>query len=382
MEIPRSLLKELKVLRREIHQYPELSGEEYETRDRLLSFIRPCDPDDIYMMGETGLAVAFNGKEEGPVIHFRAELDALPIDEINDFSYASRNEGVSHKCGHDGHMTVVAGLSRLFAENPPDKGRVILLFQPAEEDGRGAISIFNDPKFDQIKPDYVFAFHNLPGFDMHQVVYKSGTFTAAAKSLIIKMEGKTSHAAEPEKGINPAYVISGILEASTKIMQTNPEKKDFSLITPVYMKLGEAGAYGVSAGCGDLRVTLRSFSNKSMNILTDKLNDIIHKIADKHGVKVTVEETETFQANMNDEESVEFVKKAAEEIGADKREISFPFKWGEDYGVFTDKFPGAMFGIGSGRDQPALHNPDYDFPDEIIETGMKMFYGISKQILK
>lgn len=382
MEISQSLLKELKVLRREIHQYPELSGEEYETRDRLLNFIRPCDPDDIYMMGETGLAIAFNGKEDGPVIHFRAELDALPIEEENDFSYASRNSGVSHKCGHDGHMTIVAGLSRLFAENPPKKGRVVLLFQPAEEDGRGAISIYKDPKFDQIKPDYVFALHNLPGFDMHQIVYKSGTFTAAAKSLIIQLKGRTSHAAEPEKGINPAYVMSGILEKSKKIVQTNPEKKDFCLITPVYMKLGEPGAYGVSAGCGDLRLTLRSFSNKTMNILSDKLNEIIYSLAEEHGVEVDIEETESFQANMNDEQSVEFVKKAAEEIEADTREITFPFKWGEDYGVFTEKFPGAMFGMGSGRDQPALHNPDYDFPDELIETGMKMFYGISKQILK
>lgn len=382
MEISQSLLKELKALRREIHQYPELSGEENETRDRLLNYIRPCEPDNIYMLGETGLAIGFNGAEDGPVIHFRAELDALPIDEVNDFSYVSRNPGVSHKCGHDGHMTIVAGLSRLFAENRPQKGRVILLFQPAEEDGRGALSVLNDSKFKKFEPDYVFALHNLPGFDMHDVVHKTGTFTAAAKSLIIKMKGKTSHAAEPEKGINPAYVISGILEKSKSITQTDPCEKDFCLITPVYMKLGERGAYGVSAGCGDLRLTLRSFSNDVMEELSGKLKQIIEEVSTEYNVETEIEETEKFTANVNSEEAVDMIKKAARHADLNTREISYPFKWGEDYGEFTNKYNGAMFGLGSGRNQPALHNPDFDFPDELIETGLKMFYGISKEILK
>lgn len=380
MNIDEKLLRELKTLRRTIHQYPEVSGEEHETRDLILDFVRPTDPDEIYMIAETGLAVVFNGKKPGPAVLFRAELDALPIQEENDFSYTSRNEGVAHNCGHDGHMTILAGMAQLYGETRPEKGRVILLFQPSEEDGRGARAILNDNKFSKIEPDYVFALHNLPGYPMHQVACKEGTFSAAAESIIFRLKGKTSHAAEPEKGANPAYAISEVLEQSKSLIQPDPEKEDFSLVTPVYIHVGEK-AYGVSAGDGDLRVTLRSFSNEVMSSLKEQLISSMEKSCKKRDIKLETDFTESFAANINDKESYTFIKKAAENTDTDYHDLKQPFKWGEDFGFFTDQYPGAMFGLGSGKEQPALHNPDYDFPDELTKTGMNMFFEISNQIL-
>lgn len=357
-------------VRKELHRMAELSEHEYKTAKRIAKELRPFHPDNlIENLGGTGIAAVFEGKEPGKTLLFRAELDALPIQEINEFEHRSDTDGVSHKCGHDGHMTTLLALAeKLRNEQLPQKGRVVLLFQPAEENGEGAKAILADPKFKDIEPDEVFSWHNLPGYEMNSVILKKDNFNAAVKSIIVKLHGKTSHAGEPEKGINPASALADMITQSLKYSNNEPERKDFTLVTPIHAAMGEI-AYGISAGYAELRLTIRTWSESEMEKLEQNILRTIESTADKYGIPVETSWTQEFSANFNSSDTLEKVRKSSEALSLQTIRKEIPFKWGEDFGLFTQKYPGAMFGIGSGLNTPALHNPDYDFPDELIETG-------------
>jgi metal-dependent amidase/aminoacylase/carboxypeptidase family protein len=269
------------------------------------------------------------------------------------------------------------GVARKLSEEPLDSGSVHILFQPSEENGQGAKLVLDDPNWAGLDIDYAFSLHNLPGFEKHQIVIKNGPFTASAESLIISIKGKTSHAAEPEKGRNPAYLIAGILLKSQELTNSDTTSDDFFLITPIYGKFGEK-AYGTSAGKGEIHLTLRSWTTRVMQEKRDLLVDFIDDLALEKGFKVKYKTLESFATNRNAEEAVEIIREASKNLDLKLEEISEPFKWGEDFGLFTQKYTGAMFGLGAGTETPALHNPDYDFPDELIETGVNMFYDIAK----
>jgi amidohydrolase len=372
---------ELIQLRRWLHSYPELSGDEAKTAAQVVKFIAKLQPDSIITtIGGNGILVLFDSGKPGKAILFRSELDALPIHEVNKFAYRSVTDGISHKCGHDGHTTILCGLAEKLAANRPLSGKVYLLFQPAEETGEGAQLIVDDIKFD-IQPDLVFALHNLPGYKTGVIVVKEGLFSAAVNSIDIKLTGKTSHAAEPEMGINPAKAISEIISFTDKLSNNRPEKDDFSVVTPIYLKMGTK-AYGVSAGYGEVHYTLRCWDNNGLKKVEKKLISAAEEIARKHELTMEYQFTQTFYANINDKEANELVKLAAKELNFPIEERKHPFKWAEDFGFFTSRYQGCMFGIGAGQDHPALHNPDYDFPDEIIEKGVYMFDTIARLILK
>lgn len=367
-------------LRKTLHKYPEVSLDEKETAKRIISFLENYPPDEIKTeVGETGILAIYKGAKPGKTVLFRCELDALPIEEINTFEHKSIIEGVSHKCGHDGHMAILCGLATQLHLQRPETGNVVLLFQPAEEDGRGAVRVYADPKFKSLKPDFVFALHNLPRYDQNQIVVKNNTFTCAVNSIIIKLKGRTSHAGEPEKGINPALALAEITHAFQQQIQADITKDNFCLISSIYIKMGKK-AYGISAGAGETHFTVRTDKNEQMKKIEAALEDTARKIAQKHQLDCTIKWKQNFHANENNTEAVDYVRKAAASNNFDLLEKESPFTWGEDFGIFTQEYAGAMFGLGAGTDTPALHNPDYDFPDAIIPTGVAIFHQIAKQI--
>ena len=374
-------MEELIQLRQELHKHPEVSGNESKTAQRILDFLAKYKPNQVITnLGGVGILAIYKGKEDGKSILFRCELDALPIQEINSFDYKSHYEGVSHKCGHDGHMAILCGMAKTLHENPLEKGIVMLLFQPAEEDGNGAKRVLNDSNFNAIIPDFAFALHNLPGFKKHQIIVKENTFTCAVNSMIIKLNGKTSHAGEPENGINPSLAIAEIIQVFNSKINTDVSSKNYCLITPIHINMGEK-AYGVSAGYGEVHFTIRSNSNAQMRIIESNLEESVNEIASKFNLKTKIEWTESFQANENNSEAVNFIRKSASNLNLNILEKELPFTFGEDFGIFTQHFKGAMLGLGSGENTPSLHNPDYDFPDEIIQTGIQLFHQITKEIL-
>lgn len=374
-------MEELIQLRQELHKYPEVSGNEKETANRILLFLSKYSPTKmITNIGGNGILAIYKGKEDGKSILFRCELDALPIQEINSFDYKSIYEGVSHKCGHDGHMVILCGLAKTLHENSIEKGTVMLLFQPAEEDGNGAKRVLNDSKFESVKPDFAFALHNLPDYKKHQIIVKENTFTCAVNSMIIQLKGKTSHAGEPENGVNPALAIAEITTVFNSKINNNVASQKYCLITPIHINMGEK-AYGVSAGYGEIHFTVRSNSNAQMKNIETELEETTKEIASKYKLDLDIDWTQSFQANENNSEAVNYIRTSASNLNLDILEKEQPFTFGEDFGIFTQHFKGAMLGLGSGENTPSLHNPDYDFPDEIIETGIKLFHQITKEIL-
>lgn len=372
----KTLLK-LKNLRHTLHQYPEVSGEEKQTAERILEFFEPLQPDQIIRnIGGHGLAFIFEGKEKGPTSLFRCELDALPILEKNNIKHQSTITGKAHLCGHDGHMAIISGLGLTLHQQRPQKGRVILLFQPAEETGQGAAAVIEDAKFKKIKPDYAFALHNLPGYEQHQIIIKKGTFTAASAGLIVKLKGENSHAAHPEAGNSPAEAMSKIIVALQKLPDA---MKKFSLITVIHARLGEV-AFGTTPADATIMATLRAFENDTQVLLQQYAEKLCTQIAKEYGLEISFEYTEEFAASHNDVDAWEYGNEAAKKLKLKTKHIRLPFRWSEDFGVFSSHTKTLLFGLGSGKHHPQLHENDYDFPDDIIPTGVKMFEEIIDQI--
>lgn len=373
-------MNQLIQLRHHLHQHPELSGLEIETAKHLAAFIKQFNPTEIHEhIGGTGIAVVYNFGDGGPTIVFRCELDALPIQEKNDISYKSNYESISHKCGHDGHMTIIAGLAPWLEKQSFDKGKVILLFQPAEENGKGAQQMLDDPKFESLDIDYMFALHNIPQEEMHKVLLMDSGFSAEVISFSLHLKGRESHASSPETGNNPAKALAEIIQAFAELENTDPTQDSFSLLTPVYSNLGQQ-SYGISPADAEIHYTIRTWSTKSMDVLKAKIVSKSTEIIDSHNLKSSIDWFEHFPASQNDDNCNDLVKQAADLKKIDWVNKQTPFRFGEDFGRFSSVFPTAMFGLGAGINTPALHDAAYDFPDELIETGINLFKGIVELI--
>jgi amidohydrolase len=374
-----NIVKKLTKLRKLLHAHPEVSCKEIETQKKIIDFLTKETNAKIQKIADTGVIATFSAIPIGPTVMIRGDIDALPIIEANNFEHQSTISGVSHKCGHDGHTCILLGLAVLLSTQTITKGKVLLLFQPAEENGMGAKAVLDNPAFKNIAIDYSFALHNLPGYPLHQIVVKENEFTANVKSIIIKLNGKTAHAAEPEKGINPSLAIAKLLQYADQITHNNPATKDFFLTTPVYVHMGEL-AYGISAGYGEVHFTIRSWSKILMKENSSKLLNYIHQTCKIHQLESEIIWTQEFAATMNHKKAVEKIIDAANHYNYRVSKPTHPFKWGEDFGLFTQQYEGAMFGLGAGLETPALHNADYDFPDKILTTGINMFYQIIKKL--
>jgi amidohydrolase len=366
-------LSEITEIRKYLHQHPELSGKEIETSKYIKKTLSELLPDaKIVSVAEVGIIATISGNKNGKHVILRCELDALPIHEINQFKHQSTTKNVSHKCGHDGHMAILLAVANYFNNNKPKKGTLSLLFQPSEENGEGAKSVISDSFFKSLKPDYIFALHNVPGYQKHKIFYKEKTFTPSVISVKIKLIGKTAHAAEPENGINPSYAIAELLQKTKELEHHNKKSNSYGIITPVYTKIGSED-YGISVGYGEVDFTIRTWKKKHMEKLREDLLNLIIDISLNHHLKYSIDWFQEFNAVENNTYCVQLIKKAAELNNFNHVEKSTPFPWGEDFGLFTEQIAGAMFCLGAGKNTPSLHNPDYDFPDDLIKTGSEMF---------
>jgi len=373
--------KTLVQLRKELHQNPDLSGNEYNTAKHIVEFVKQYNPTAIISgIGGAGVAVVYEFDKNGPTVAIRCELDALPIIEENSFAYKSDNYGVSHKCGHDGHMTIVAGLAEWLSRAEFNKGKVILIFQPAEETGEGAVKVLEDERFLNLDPDYVFALHNLPGEKMHSVIVKPGFFTATVQSFRIQLTGKKAHASEPENGVNPAMAVAELIQALGMFAKPNAKYENFALLTPICIDLGEKN-YGISPENAELHYTIRTWSGEVMTALENQIKQAVSEISKTHKLKAEIDWFEFFPASDNNSKCVAMIEKVANLNQVALVEHPKSLKFGEDFGWFSSKYKSAIFGLGAGEHQPALHHSDYDFPDELIVTGLLMFKGLITDIL-
>lgn len=366
-------LAQLSKLRQDLHKIPEVSGQEAKTADFVAAFLRTHEPDLLLTgLGGHGVAAVYQGASDGPTVMIRCELDGLPIEEISTASYRSTHAGRGHLCGHDGHMTMVAALAQDLADTRPARGRVVLMFQPAEETGKGAAAVIADPRYREIAPNYAFSLHNLPGLPVGQVALCTGPANCASRGMRIRLKGKTSHAAAPQDGVSPADAMAALMPGLVHLGEGEDLGPDFALVTLTHARLGEA-TFGIAPGEGEVWATLRTVTDARMEQLIGAAEAQVSKVCAAQGLSYQISFDDVFEACTNNAEAGSILKNAAEMAGYAPEMRDLPQRWSEDFGQFGKEAKAAMFWLGSGADQPQLHNPDYDFPDDAIPVGVGIF---------
>ncbi|MGK6312095.1 amidohydrolase [Neorhizobium sp. DT-125] len=372
---------ELTAWRRKLHAMPEISGEEAATAAEVQGFLADTRPDRVVSgLGGTGLAVVYDSGVPGRTVMFRAELDALPIEETGTPEHRSRIPGKGHMCGHDGHMTMLAALGRQFGRQRPKRGRAVLLFQPAEETGAGAAAVIADGKFAELTPDYSFSLHNMPGLPLGHVWLKDGIANCASRGLKIVLSGRTAHASMPETGISPVPAVAELMPALTALSRGGIAAGDMVLATVTHAAIGEP-AFGIAPGHAEVWVTLRSMTDGGMDALVSTAETLVKKAAADAGLEYALEYHDIFLHSENNAEAAALLRAAMEAEGV-SHEPGETMRGSEDFGRFGAVSKSAMFFLGAGEDMPNLHNPNYDFPDDLIPIGTRIFARVARDILR
>lgn len=366
-------------LRHRLHAHPDLSGSETHSAQEIQDFFQDLTPDKTWTaVGGHGVAFAFSSGAPGPTVLLRCELDALPIHETTDLAHRSTVPGVSHKCGHDGHMATLAAVGCRLAAERPKRGRVILLFQPAEETGVGAQAVVESEAFAEMRPDWAFAIHNLPGFPLGQVVVRSGVLNAASRGLSIQLTGATAHAAQPETGRSPVLAVASLLRDLPNLPTMALPSDPISSVTMVGCTLGEK-AFGTAPGSAEVWATLRAETDSSMAELAGAAEALVEHIAEAQDLAWSVRYQDIFAATVNSPAAVDHVTQAAD---LPTTIPASPFRWSEDFGAIAATCDGALIGLGAGETCPPLHNEDYDFPDELIEVGSELLLRVVDRVME
>ncbi len=371
-------MENLSDIRHCLHRLAEPSGEETKTKAFILKTLERFQPSAIHTFRDNNnLLAVYDFGKEGKTLLFRGDFDAVRVAETIDVPYASERPGVSHKCGHDGHTAILLGLAKQLWRQPLPTGRVLLFFQGAEETGSGAAQLLDSHILDHFAPDAVFALHNIPGLATGTVTCREDCFTCSVISCDIELHGHTSHAAEPQLACCPYNAAKRIADELLAHCHTDIRKEDYLVITLVEFRIGEP-AYGVTAGHGVLRFTVRTRSNHDLRQAKNAIAHTVNVVlAQNEGLSGNIVWKEHFAAAENHTDAVREVKRAALAGNLPYLEKDEPFSWGEDFGLLTQRYPGALFGLGSGINQPPLHHPQFDFPDRIIPIGVDLLYRIA-----
>ncbi len=357
-------------LRHKLHRDPELSLQERKTGELLRRFLSEHTSLEIHERDGWFYAVRRGSASGSGSIAFRADMDALPVREESGAAYASENPGISHACGHDGHCAALCGLA-LELDRIEPAGTIYLIFQPAEEIGAGGklcAELIREKGIGE-----VYAFHNLSGYPEGHVVYRKGLTQPASEGLEVRFTGKPSHASAPEDGCNPSEAI-----AATVLFALQLNEKPhcgMALCTVTGIRAG-SGDYGISAGEGAVRMTLRAESEEEMQAMEQAVLAFAGERAGAAGVKTAYLVSDYFPGTQNHETGIKRVLEAAGTLGISACEMPELWRASEDFGYYLKECPGAMFYIGNGETWPALHTTEYDFNDRILETAVDMFLAL------
>lgn len=378
LDIPPQDIATLTTLRQSLHAAPDLSGAEGATAAHIRAVLSQTTPTRfVEGLGGTGLAVIYDSKVPGPRVMFRAELDALPIVEKTGLPYASQRAGVAHLCGHDGHMAILVGLGLWLAQNRPKSGKVILLFQPAEETGAGARAVLADPRFADLRPDWAFALHNMPGMALGSVVVAEGVASCASVGLQLRFEGREAHAAQPETGRAPTPALLALLSGLAPYSTSPAMGPGYRLATVCHLSMG-APAFGIAPARAEAWVTLRTTDDRALERFEREITRLAQDCA--QGLDCQISRHDVFNATINDPQAAAHVSDAIGMLGLKTGDFDIPMRASEDFGAFSGTTRTALFFLGAGLSQPALHNPDYDFPDALISTGVSVFAQILQNV--
>ncbi|NSE52516.1 amidohydrolase [Coprococcus eutactus] len=390
--IDKQIIEQIMELRKQLHRIPEHSMQEVKTKQMLMDFLKlhtaleivdhgawfyavkraydrvTTENDKTFDVSEVAAEIPEQMTEYKPPIAFRADMDAV----------CGKDGKPGHFCGHDGHSSVLCGLGLyLDSGKEPLAQDVYLIFQPAEEIGKGAElcrSLIKEKHIGEI-----YGFHNIPGKPLGTVLVKDGTFACASTGLEIHMTGTPSHAAYPEAGRNPGYALARLLLQIEELTEHFNETRGFVRMTLIGMELGSKN-YGVAASDGYLRLTVRSGGEQVFREYLAEIRKLAEVMAQKEALELSIKEIERFPSTDNHAEQVQKIRACAASHQIPYIELPEPMRWSEDFGWYLQETKGAFFGIGDGEDYVQLHTEHFEFPDSILETAVTMFAGLCVDI--
>lgn len=362
--------------RHELHRYPELSNQEFKTTESIKKILKEYDVTIMDTSLPTGVVAKIEGRNPGPTIAIRSDIDALPIKEKSGVEYVSNNEGVMHACGHDFHISVILGAAITLNQQREElNGTILVLFQAAEETGVGAKAVIESGVLDNVEA--IFGFHNDPTLPVGTLGSKVGALTAGVDRFIIKVQGEGAHAAKPNEGTDPVVVIAQIVQAFQPIISRNLKPDAHAVVSITQVHSGYT--WNVIPEEAELEGTVRTFDKEDRAFIEERIRTILTGIEIANGVKIDLEWIASAPSVINDKKWIEKALAISEKCGYNTKIVK-ESAIGEDFGYYQEKIPGAFVMIGSGGPYP-LHHPKFKIDDEALYPAVYYFTDLISTIL-
>lgn len=397
MNLPAPVLPELlalspaiAALRRDIHAHPELCFEEVRTADLVAHQLQSWGIEVHRGLGKTGLVGVIQGRPGPRALGLRADMDALPMTEHNHFAHASQHPGKMHACGHDGHTAMLLAAAQYLAGNRDFAGTVYLVFQPAEEGGGGAAAMMRDGLFTRFPMDAIFGMHNWPGMAAGQFAIKSGPCFASSNEFHIVIHGKGCHAAMPHLGIDPVPVACQMVQGFQSIITRNMRPIDTGVISTTMIQAGEAT--NVVPDFVTVQGTVRTFTSEVLDLIEERMRAVAEHTCAAYGARCDFSFHRNYPPTINHADETDFVRQVMTEVVGVDNVLEFePTMGAEDFSYYLQQKPGAYFLIGNGDGTHRegghgmgpcmLHNPSYDFNDQLIPLGASLWVQLARRWL-
>jgi len=378
---------ELTAFRRDLHAHPELGFEERRTAAQVVQALRVAGVDEIHEgIGRTGVVGVVRGRRgsSSRAVGLRADMDALPLVEENDFAWRSASRGLMHGCGHDGHTTMLVGAARYLAATRDFDGTAVLIFQPGEEGFAGAKAMIDDGLFDRFPVESVYAMHNWPSLPAGTIGVNPGPMMAAADRIEITIQGRGGHAAHPYLAIDPVLVAAHIITAAQSLVSRNVSPIDNAVVSLCSMHAGEPTAYSVIPREARLVGTVRTFRREVQDMIEDRLGRLVESVALGFGATARLKYIRSYPATINSEREAVFAADVAASLVGEAhvvRELA-PSMGAEDFSFMLQVKPGAYLRLGQGGEGSCfLHNSRYDFNDDVLPLGAALFASLVERSL-
>jgi hippurate hydrolase len=385
------LQAEIQAIRRDIHAHPELRFEEHRTAQMVAEKLTEWGYEVTTGIGGTGVVGRLRRGTSERSIGLRADMDALPLEEHNTFAHRSRNPGKMHACGHDGHTAMLLAAAKYLARHPDFDGTLNLIFQPGEEGGAGARKMIEDGLFERFPCDAVFGAHNWPGMKVGQFGVTAGPMMGSSNEFEITITGKGAHAALPHNGIDPVLIATHLVQALQSIITRNKKPIDSAVLSVTEIHAGHAT--NVTPDSAVIRGTVRTFSIEVLDLIESRMKTIVEQLPVAFGASGAMEFVRNYPPTINHPEQTQFAVSVMQDIVGEAN-VVFPIEptmGAEDFAFMLLERPGCYVFIGNGdgahRDAGhgmgpcMLHNPSYDFNDELIPIGATLWTRMVERFL-
>jgi hippurate hydrolase len=375
-------------LRRDLHRHPELGLHEFRTSQVLAEHLESWGYRVTRGLATTGLVAQLNRGSGGKRLGLRADMDALPIHETNDFKHRSVNAGVMHACGHDGHAAMLMAAAQYIAEEVEFSGTLNLIFQPAEEHPGGAKIMIKEGLFERFPCDAIFAAHNMPGVTAGELVFIEGPAMASSDDVTITLTGVGGHGAMPHRSQDPIVAAASIVMTLQTIVSRNVDPQHTAVITVGSLVAGKAN--NVIPASAHLELSVRSLDREVRDLLQERITSLVTAQAQSLGVQAHIDYKRDYPVLVNTAAETELARQVGTELlGAERiTRQGRPLTGSEDFAFMLENCPGSYFMIGNGADEGAaahacmVHNPGYDFNDDILPVGAAFWALLTQRYLK